>query len=290
MNSSIRLLVFLWIGITSVTACVTGKKPVRKNVNIDKDIIKERYGPNQVDTPGAAVKTAPVPELNEKKRALISVLRQLWQKEIPFNTFSAKAKMHVEARSVKHEFTAHIRMAKDKLIWVNVTALSGVVNVARALVTPDSVFVINYLQKEVMKLPISDANKLFPVAVDFGTFQNLLIGNALRQTGKPADAGDFGGTLSLRVEDKDLIQDINYNKTDSTIRVLQMNSKTEGGPQGMMQYGNYEMTDSRLFAKSRVVNVNNGGEPYYLDMNFSNISFDQELDFPFSIPKNYTVK
>jgi hypothetical protein len=40
----------------------------------------------------------------------------------------------------------------------------------------------------------------------------------------------------------------------------------------------------------RAVNVVNGGEMYYLDMDFNKAEFNQPVDFPFSIPKNYKLK
>lgn len=289
MNRGLGLTYIALLAVMGMTACKVGNKPVHRNVTINKDTL-ERYGMAMVDTPGAPVRTVPKAELTEKKLALITALVPLWQKEIPFRTFSGKAKIHFEARGIKQDFTANFRVAKDEVIWVNVTALGGMVSAARVLIKPDSIFVLNMLQREVTLLAIEDANKLFPVPVDFKTFQSLILGDVIQRTGKPVDATDFGGTMTLQVDDGKTSQNIAYNKTDSVMRTLQLLSKDERGPAGMIQFGNYELINNRNFAKSRVVNVSNKGEQYYLDMNFSNISFDEELEFPFSIPKTYTVK
>jgi hypothetical protein len=121
--------------------------------------------------------------------------------------------------------------------------------------------------------------------------QNMIIGNVIQRSGKATDATDFGGTWTLQVENKDIAQNVSYNKADSTMRTLQMLMKPKDDPQGLMQYGNYELVDGRLFSTSRVINLSNNGEPYYLDMNFANnTEFDKEVDMPFSIPKNYEKK
>jgi hypothetical protein len=293
MNSYTRVALGLF-AIIFFASCGVGKKPVRKNVRIDKNKITQRYGPNGVDTvsgaPSSYTTKEPKPILNDKKKELINNLMPVWQRELKYSSFSGKAKMHYQARGQKQEFTAHIRINKNKMIWVNITALGGVVNVARALITPDSIFMVNYLQKEAYRMPVSEANKLLPAPVDFDILQNLIVGNALKKQGKPTDATDFGGTLSLQVEDGNIIQNVSYNKTDSSMRSLQILSKDQKGPTGMIQYGNYDIIDGRNFSGSRVININNNGEPYYLDMNFGNVDFDKALEFPFSIPKNYTVK
>jgi hypothetical protein len=197
--------------------------------------------------------------------------------------------MHYAGMGQKQEFTANIRIQKDKIIWVNVTALGGIVNVARVYITPDSIFLINYLQREAHRMHISQANKLLPAPVDFNIMQNLILGNALSQAGQAMDARDFGGTLSIETEDGGIKQLVSYNKTDSTMRTLQMRTKNNQ-TEGMIQYGNYDLVSGRRFSTSRAVSLSNAGEPYYLDMNFNSAEFDQSTDFPFSIPKNYTLK
>lgn len=279
-------------------SCKVGKQPVRRQVKIIDSSKMKRYGLVTVDTPGAkpitkpevAVKN-PTPEsgVSPEKQALINTLNPLWQRSTSFGTFSGKAKMHYAGMGQKQEFTANIRIQKDKIIWVNVTALGGIVNVARVYITPDSIFLINYLQREAYKMHISQANKLLPAPVNFAIMQNLILGDALSQAGKPLDARDFGGTLSIETEDGGIRQLMSYNKTDSTMRSLQMRTK-DNQTEGMIQYGNYDLVSGHRFATSRAINLSNVGEPYYLDMNFNTVEFDQPTDFPFTIPKNYTLK
>lgn len=293
MNNYIRLLVITWVTIISATSCQVTKTPVRKNTQGNKNIITQRYGTTHVDTPGAPVKTIPIPTpapvVKNKNPELARQLMPLWQKQITFSTFSGKAKMKFEMRGMKHEVTSNIRIAKDDTIWVNVAALGGVVSVARVLVTRDSLFFINSLEKSVMKLTAETANKLFPVPIDFSTLQNILIGNVINPNGTPTDASDNGGILSLQVENQQMIQNAVFN-TDSTLNTLQMELKTGGQREGTMQYTNYETIGDKTFARNRVVNITNNGEPYFLEMNFSGMVFDEPVEFPFSIPKNYTVK
>ena len=258
-------------------SCAVGKKPVRKKVIVDSTAVTKL--PDTISKQRA---------VNEAKQALISQLTPLWQQHINFTTFNGKAKMHYDGPDQKQEFTANIRIKKDEVIWASVTAL-GLVNVARIYITPDSFKLINYLENNVLLMSFADAGKVLPVPVDFSILQNMIIGNVLKQSGKVTDANEFGGTWSLSVEDGEYLQQLTYNKSDSTLRSGQLMTKAEGGPQGMIQYGNYETVSNRRFANSRAINIVNKGLTYYMDMNFNKVEFDQPVDFPFSIPKKFKI-
>ncbi|OSZ79491.1 hypothetical protein CAP35_14940 [Chitinophagaceae bacterium IBVUCB1] len=291
MKFNIAWVSVVLIAITSVfTSCQTNKKPVGKNLWFEKKYaIKERFGANTVDTPNAVKKEEVTKEPNNDKVMLMANLAPLLLNEINYKTFSGKAKMHYESNEQKHDLVAHIRINKDNAIWINVTAAAGMVSVARIYITPDSLLLLNHLQKEIHKLAIADANKLLPIPVNFSLLQNLLIGNLLQKGGTPIDATDFGGTWTLSTEDADMYQQIGFNKTDSTIRTMQMRTKDDS-TQAMMQYGAYENTNGKQFATERVLTISNKGEPHYLDMNFNKAEFDQPVEMPFNIPKNYKLK
>lgn len=282
-------LLVLLVLIVSMVSCQIAKKPVQKKiVRPNRWAISKRYGPNTVDSINnkyvAGAETA-----DEKKKLLQNGILAIYNRDINFRTFSGKAKMHYASGGQKQEFSAHIRMQKDKAIWVTITAVGGVVNVARIYITPDSIFLVNYLQKEAYRMHISDANRLLPAPVDFNIMQNLIVGNILNRAGQLVDVSDYGGVYNLKVENKDLVQQVVFNKGDSTIRSLQMNTR-DNIVQGLIQYNDYSVEKGRRFSENRVITVSNAGEPYYLDMNFNKVEFDEPVDMPFSIPKNYPVK
>lgn len=291
MKFNIAWVSVVLIAITTIiTSCQTNKQPVRRNVWFEKKYaIKERYGVNTVDTPGGGSGTAITNEPNAQKQLLMAALAPLLQNEIAYSTFSGKAKMEYASKDGKKEFTAFIRIRKDSTIWVNVTAAAGMVSVARIYITPDSLFLLNHLQKEAYRMAVADAGKLLPIPVSFLLVQNLFIGNLLQKGGTPKDATDFGGTWTVDVEDGGMRQQIAFNKADSTIRTVQMRSEDDA-VQGMMQYGTYENTNGRKFATERVLNITNAGEQHYLEMSFNKAEFDLPIDAPFSIPKNYQLK
>ncbi len=258
-------------------------KPVTDSVKVSN--IAPEAKPLPRDTMVAVV---PHDTVTVDKR-LVEQLTPIWKKRLVYKTFSGKAKMKFESAESKLEFTGHFRVVKDSVIWINITALGGMFQAARILVTPDSFFMINYQQEEVTRMPLSQANKLLPANVDFASLQNLILGEPLRD-GPITSATSMGDSCTLMIQDSAYIQRYVYNKTDSTIRTGQLNTVKPNGPQAKTEYGSYMSTANGKISTGRTLNIQNGIEVYSLDMNFSRIDFDQPLDLPFSIPANYTLK
>lgn len=279
MNRQIALILLLGIIVTS--GCKVFKKASRRNVSVvDTAVVAQPSDSN----------VAPKPAIAPEKLAIINTLSPLWNREFAFNTFSGKAKMHYEGTGMKQEFTSHFRIKRDEAIWISVTAVGGVVQVARILVTPDSFKLINYLQNNYTTLPLSEASKILPLPADFSMLQNLIIGDVISKKGQLTDATDAAGTLSLTAQDANLTQVAKWNKADSTLRLIQVTGSGGQSLDATLQYGDYKKEDGRLFADTRTINIINNGQQYYLDMNFGNVKFDQQLDLPFSIPKNFERK
>lgn len=278
MSSKIFSAVCVILFIAAFSSCRGSKKATRKKNVADSTITVKK------DT---VIMSNPI---NNEKGILIAALKPLWAKEIHYADFSGKAKCHYEGKGNKQDFTANIRMKEGKEIWVSVTALGGIVQVARILITPDSFKLVNYLENSYMLMPLSEAKKVLPVPMDFTILQNLIVGNVLKKEGQFTDATDFGGSLSLQVDGADFIQQATYNKIDSTLRSLQMRSVGNNNTTGMIQYGNYEKRSNQTISMSRAININNNGEQYFLEMNFTNIDLDRVVDMPFSIPSKYERK
>ena len=244
----------------------------------------------------ASAVTIPIDSLNvdsangasvAESSGLTNALFSIQQKLFDFQTFSGKAKMHYEGGGDKQEFTTHFRIKKDSVIWASITAVGGIVQVARLFITQDSFKMVNYLDKEAMILSIDDAEKILPARVDFTTLQNLIMGNILRAECLPVNSNELGGTLNLQTQDSTVVQYVCFNPADTTMRSLQLKA-TVG--EGLIQYGNYMMTNKQKFPLTRIMNITNPGMSYFLDMDFTKAEFNVPVEFPFSVPKNYKMK
>ncbi len=224
----------------------------------------------------------------EMIKLLVDRLTPLWKSRLQFRTFWGKAKMHIEGPDDKEDFTAHIRIRKDSVIWINITALGGI-SFARILVTTDSFFMVNHIQKTAVCMPLTSAAKVLPAKVDFISLQNLVLGEPLRE-GVLTDATNFKDSWSLKVEDSSYIQVVQYMKSDSTLHTGQLRTHDPDGPTATTEYSAYEVSDNRKMSTERTLVLKNNNNQYKLEMNFVKFNFDEPMEFQFSIPKNYSVK
>lgn len=285
MNNK-AVVLFLIVLVISFTACKRGKKSGDNDTSaVDSTYITADTFSNNID------KEIVIPDISDDKKELAKRVYPLWKSMLTFNTFKGKAKMHYEGMGQKQDFTANIRMTRDSAIWIQITAGMGIVNVARIMVTPDSIRMVNYLEKNYMLMPAEDATKLLPATIDFEVLQDLLIGNVLSRDGVVADVTELPQFWNLQTVDSSMSQQLTYNKADSTLHTLQMlaiNDKSNVA--GRILYKDYEMVEAKKFATGRVVNINDNGRTHYLEMNFNNAEFDVPMSYPFSIPSSYELK
>ena len=292
MNKIVWLVLFA--AASSLTSCtlfrsVAGKKNKKNVAAAVVDSTKMGIGADSSSRKETVVQVqAPVNVKSQEETKLMHDLQPVWEKRIHYSTFFGKAKIHFEGPDGGKDFTAHIRMRKDSVIWVNITALGGI-SFARIFITPDSFYMINMVQKEATKIPLSQAAKVLPASVDFASLQNLVIGNPLHDgsiTGALANATSW----MLDVEDSSYLQSVELSKVDSTMLSEKLSTHKPDAPHADEKYTGYEVVDGRRVSNGRVINIQNGPDAYLLEMDFQKVEFDRPLEYPFSIPKNYTIK
>jgi len=94
------------------------------------------------------------------------------------NFFTAKSEITVEKNGVKEEFTAHIRYNLKDTLWISFSGAFGVEG-ARMLVTKDSTYIINKIEKTSMVFFSEEENYLIPYAFSLQDWKLLLLNQPL---------------------------------------------------------------------------------------------------------------
>ena len=206
------------------------------------------------------------------------------------NTFSAKMKVHYEGSDGKdYEFNAFLRLQKDKMIWVSINALLGI-EAFRAIITPDSVKVLNKLDKQYQLRSVSYLQEVSHLPFDFKTLQALILGNPIYLDSTIAFYRKDEQGISLLSEGKLFRNYITLDKEDLRIRHSKLDDVDRLRARSCdLTYGDYEKKDNVSFSTYRKIAV---AEKARLDieLNFKQYSFNEVLNFPFSIPRNYKQK
>ena len=238
--------------------------------------------------------TLQVPVVNpnvDRKADSIRILKEIYaaveSNRIDFKTFSAKVKVDFEGKDgKKNDFNANIRVIKDSVIWISINALLGI-EAFRVLITPDSVKVMNRLDKIVQLRSVSYLQEVARIPFSFKELQELLIGNPIYLD---------SNMLSYRREPSGItvVSVGNLFKhflTVGTNGYLPIQSKLDDVNPARTRtcyigYGDYQNKNNKRFSAFRKITVVESSK-LDIEMQFKQIDFNVDLNMPFTIPRNY---
>jgi hypothetical protein len=235
--------------------------------------------------------------LQQKKDTLLKVgpdtayaHRIINQKKIQYTTFQCKAKMHFESEKDKQTFIINFRIKKDSVIWASITApIIG--EVARAIITKDSVKAIERINKKQYLYSYHDIQKLINMEVDFLTLQELILGNAIAIDGEITEIKELGNLANILIRGKDFTNQLTYLKNDSSLSQIQLQTARPASSSSLLiKMNQYQPIGLQFLPIQRQYTLLDVKGAMQLDMDINKADFDLEIDFPFTVPKNYTLQ
>jgi len=224
---------------------------------------------------------------NDTLRMINAALDQMKLNHISYKTFSAKVKADYKGGDGKnYDVNANIRMIHDSAIWISANAILGI-EALRVFITRDSVKLLNKLNKTYTARSVDYLKDVTALPLDLATLQELIIGNVvfLDSNIVSYSSGNniisllslgewFKNLLTLDESDKKLL----HSKLDD--RDISRNRTAD------LTYGDYENKKGFPFSTERRITI---AEKNRLDikLEFKQYDFNEEVSFPFSIPKNY---
>lgn len=226
-----------------------------------------------------------VNELSNKKAENIKLLKS---KDLVFNTLSVKAKAKIDIAGNKNSATMNIRMEKGRRIWVSITAFAGI-EVARALITPDSVKVRNNIQSVYLKKPFSYLHRYANKQISFDWLESILSGNTIADfVNEKADIEELGGLWVLEGEREKLAYKVFF---DALMKVSQytINDVNAGQALKVSYTEAYQDLGGVLFPKVVTISSMAGPRNVNIELEYSSVERNVPLEFPFSVPGKYEV-
>ncbi|RZK49459.1 MAG: DUF4292 domain-containing protein [Pedobacter sp.] len=238
--------------------------------------------PKQLITPSVPPAPVEAPKVDTK----VNTLNLLKSKDLVYSTISLRAKANLDVDGAENNVTMQMRIQKDKKIWVSITAIAGI-EVARALITSDSIFVRNNLERSYLKKPLSFINKYTNPNVNFTWVQALLTGNTIPELMSTNATVDLDGGVWLIKGAKERLL---YQHTFNTLLKISESTLNDAvATQALkVNYGSYAKVGDGAFPMTLQLNTISGNKKINLDLNFTKVDINTDLEFPFSIPKNYS--
>ncbi|MEZ5196431.1 MAG: DUF4292 domain-containing protein [Bacteroidales bacterium] len=106
------------------------------------------------------------------------LFEKLKENELKFDWFTAKYNLDLIIDKKKTSLSGQLRVKKDSVIWISFSPALGI-EMARLLVTTDSVKFINRINKTYFEGDYRLVNDFLDSNVDFDVLQSILLGNDL---------------------------------------------------------------------------------------------------------------
>ncbi len=241
----------------------------------------------KVRKPVTPVVVAPVSE-NKPTINKADVLNKVAAKQVNFNTIVLKAKAELTINKKSNDVVMNIRMQKGKVIWASVShPLIG--EVARALITPDSIKIMNKFENTYTRKPFEYIYEFANDQVDFITLQNIFIGDVLPAALAPSSAVTVnGGQIQIKGNLEDLVYLMICNDQHN---LIQSNLRDEKKSQSLtINYGEYQNVGGQDIPQAASIQSNATNKSINIDLHYTQITINEATDFPFNVPKRYTVK
>jgi len=202
--------------------------------------------------------------------------------DIPYTWFGAEGNGTIDWEGNRYTAKIKVRILHDSIVWVQIQKFGF--EVGRMLVTPDSAFFINRLERSYSIYSITDFFKKYDLPADFNMFSKVFTGGAYI----PPTI-----TKSVIKEDRSLyLQSANgvdaRHWLDVTSTLLQSTITDPFLHQWEAGYGDYRATNTGQTVPYRRNNtLVNDGVSSLFDLEYTMIEIDVPQEFPFSIPSHY---
>ncbi|TDS11054.1 DUF4292 domain-containing protein [Sphingobacterium paludis] len=252
------------VAVIVVSLLLTGCKK-RKRVNL----------PNQ-DAP------------TEVSAAHAASIKSFELSNLDFRTFSGRAKTKIELNKQVNDVTLNVRIERDKAIWLSVTATLGI-EVARVLITPDSVKILNKLQGEYIAKPFSYIYNYTSNGVNFATLQDLLLANVssgLLRNSNVQVASATDEFIVVGVKDQ-LSYQYRINKENRPFNFI---LQEVGANQNLEAfYSGYANNAGYNFPNNLALNIVGDQVSLKASVSYNRVSFNEQVDMPFTVSGRYKV-
>lgn len=279
MNNKISIW-FMMLSMIWFTACNKNHPSKNKNKSIgDSAVVLNNSSPI----------VSSLPPVNAVVVAPVKI------QEIAFDYLTTKSKFSFESRNQNFDnTTVNIRMKKDSLIWISVTGIGF--EVARGLITRDSIVFMDKFHKEYFVLSYAQLSRQYNFDLNFPLIQSIIIGN-LPFKQQPDSKFLKENNFFLLKQNEGRINIDNYIAEDN-LKLARLNAMENGTNNTFsLDYEDFKQVNAFLFPFSSLVKLNVKSpkdqqlSQTTIKLKHSKVDLvSQNPGFPFSIPSSYKRK
>jgi len=204
---------------------------------------------------------------------------------LAFNYLVIKSKINFKTQGNSNNLVANIRIKKDSLIWLSITPGMGI-EVVRAIITPDSVKIINRLDNKYDAYSISYIKQTLGIEMDYYNLQNLIVGDVLLPFGATDQVTTTDNTWQVKQQHNGIEVVSSISRIQK--KVTQAEAKSNDGKYVLTTYKDFIVTDSVLFHQEQSLMLKNGTDTSFIEASHQKIEFPKKsVAFPFNVQKRF---
>ncbi len=225
--------------------------------------------------------TAPIPEAEVSSVMLKSeVFEQTNEHNLAYDNLSANFSIQLKLDDNSNSANGQLRILRDSLIWVSVNKLS--IEFARVLITKDSVFILNRLDKTVLKRNIRFLNDYTGGLADFSSIQKILLGdNFIKYEKERFNIENDGKYFTIRQVPDPPIQALSMLIAIEIFKLKEIQIIDFQSRNLKIKYDNFTNIDGQMIPFEVNVESDNP-EKVSIKINFNKLTFNQTQSFPFN--------
>lgn len=208
--------------------------------------------------------------------------------ESDFDVVKLKSKVDFKSPIFSQSFPANIHVKKDSAIWISVAV--GI-EIGRALITTDSVKVLDRINRKYYELGIAELSNQFDFELDFQLLQSLVLGD-LPIDRKTTDSLAYNSLYTSLFQKKGRVFVENQvdNVNHKLLNILA--NDYENGNRLGISYSQFVNIENELIPSSIFTKIDNtkkiGDPSTMLEIFHNKIELgDINIRFPFNVPRSY---
>lgn len=239
-------------------------------------------------------------EVKDQVKPGTKTIEQIIPEETIFEWFDGKFNADINNEGKSNSVKGRVRIRRDSLIWISIKPDVAIIEVFRILISPDSVQVVNYLDKKFFRDKFSSIKEFIKYDLSFHMVQNIFIGNPTfafdasmfksfinRDGADIISSSDFKTYLDARNANQPanfLFQALWFkDKILKRSLVYDPANKVEVD----LQYLEHEIMGSTMLPKTGQLTVVGDKTNLRFSYTYTKIILNEILEFPFTIPDNY---
>lgn len=238
----------------------------------------------------------------KQEQGVETIFNRMKDNQFEFRTLSVKFQATVISDKDKSvSFSGNLRIIKDRTIWLTMSAVLGI-EAFRVNISPDSVMMINRLNKTYFKGDYQLINDILKTPFDFDMIQAIITGNdftyyennifkigedALTYKISTPGRKKLKNYVANQVDmDKVLVQDLWISPETYKIVRQQIKELTKQNSKLTVDYTDFKPLGDQLLAHDLNILVE-AEQKTTIHVVFEKVAWDEEVTVPFVIPESY---